>query len=169
MPLTIYEDFISLEEEEELIKAIDDHKWSDNLSRQTQHYGYKYNYRSKSLSETTPFPPFLEELLKKIKNLNSTYIPNDSSFNQCIINNYEIGQRISAHIDSTILFDNTIIALSLLSEARMIFKKFNKLKYVVLKPRSLLIMSDGFRYNWSHELEPVKDRRVSITLRSLIE
>jgi alkylated DNA repair dioxygenase AlkB len=42
-------------------------------------------------------------------------------FNQLIINEYEPGQGINPHVDNTTLFTDTVVSLSLGSEAIMNF------------------------------------------------
>ena len=43
--------FLSTEEEETLLENINSQEWSSELKRRVQHYGYTYNYKSRSLSE----------------------------------------------------------------------------------------------------------------------
>lgn len=43
--LTIIEDFLSEEEEKELIEFISKQKWIYIGSHRVQHYGYEYNYQ----------------------------------------------------------------------------------------------------------------------------
>ena len=46
--LTYVPDFITKEEEHDLLQFIDSRKWSDDLGRRTQQDGYKFNYSTDS-------------------------------------------------------------------------------------------------------------------------
>ena len=54
--LTIIEDFISEEEEKNLLKYINKQAWLNSLSRRVQHYGYEYDYKSPQLKPALPIP-----------------------------------------------------------------------------------------------------------------
>lgn len=51
--LTYIRDFITEKEESDLITFINSMEWNNDLSRKTQHYGYKYNYNLKNTLEKT--------------------------------------------------------------------------------------------------------------------
>jgi hypothetical protein len=59
-------DFISAEEERELLKWIDASPWDTRLKRRTQHYGYIYEYGSKTLTPTQPIPDWCKGLMDKL-------------------------------------------------------------------------------------------------------
>lgn len=145
-----------------LMEWIDSIPWNEDLSRRTQHYGYKYDYKSRTaLSKTQPLTGPLRDIANKI---NEIGIMNP---NQCIINEYLHGQKISPHIDS-LNFGPIVISLSLLEPTTMIFEKDNIKHNVILPPRSLLILKNEARYLWKHSLVPHKGkRRVSCTFRTV--
>lgn len=131
-----------------------------------QHYGYRYDYTSKSLSSNVqPIPDWLKPLMGKL----------DSNFDQVIINKYEPGQGISAHTDHTSLFGDTVVSISLCSATTMTFTKPGKL-YIDLRlnPRSALWLQKDSRYKWKHEIpsrmsdsKVPRRRRISITFRKI--
>ena len=41
-------EFISLEEHDELLSYIHSEKWLDDLKRRVQHYGFKYDYKTRN-------------------------------------------------------------------------------------------------------------------------
>jgi len=47
--LKYIESYITKEEEHELLAKIDESQWLIDLKRRVQHYGYKYDYKSKKL------------------------------------------------------------------------------------------------------------------------
>lgn len=165
--LTIVENFIQEKEELELIDFINLHKWSTKLSRRTQHYGYIYQYdHTSQLIKTDEIPQLFIDLVNKL-NL-------DQQFDQMIINEYEPGQGISAHIDNSILFDDIIVSISLGSQCVMTFKsQTNKDGVQVLLPRrSAIILQDDARYKYTHEIPKRKSDnkikrgvRISLTFR----
>ena len=60
--LKLYNDVISIEEEERLLSAIDEQPWSSKLKRRVQHYGYTFNYVTRSVDNKKK-PPKLPEFL----------------------------------------------------------------------------------------------------------
>lgn len=179
--LELYFDFITKEEEKQLLKNIDDNQWLNDLSRRVQHYGYKYDYRARKIDNSFylgELPNWLNELALKLYNKNLIeFIPD-----QAIINEYEPGQGIASHIDCEPCFGDTIISLSLGSTCIMNFsKEVNSLERIpiLLEPRSLVIMKKESRYDWYHGIPARKsdkfndkvikrERRVSITFRKVI-
>ena len=51
--LELYPTFISIKEEKELLKFVDDSNWLNDLKRRVQHYGYKYDYRARKINNTS--------------------------------------------------------------------------------------------------------------------
>ncbi|KAM9990518.1 hypothetical protein ACTFIY_006574 [Dictyostelium cf. discoideum] len=182
--LTIIENAIDKEMHDKLWKEVNKEEWLTDLSRRTQHYGYKYNYKSRSLKSediAAPFPQWATDLCC---HLMKEGLINDFP-QQLIVNEYKDGQGISAHIDSKI-FDNIIFSISLGSTCRMIFKKSiqpttttttktttTSEKAEVLKiekqlsPRAFLLIKDEARFNWTHEIPKLKkgQHRISLTFR----
>ncbi len=163
-----------------ILKELDKKDWihitNSKNGRRVQQYGYKYNYNTGNIKEKTEDIP---EFIKPLQNLLShickelELIDEKSDFNQCLINNYEIGQGISAHIDDK-KFGPVIGCFTLLSGATMRFKHNNQSHDIYVEPNSLYIMTGDSRYKWTHEMTTNKydtqnkikrDRRVSITFR----
>lgn len=168
--LTYMKEFISREQELELIKRINESEWNTSISRRTQHYGWKYSYGGTSkLEETEPIPEWLKEIKEELDKIVMT------KFNQVIINEYVAGQGIAAHTDNPKMFDDIIISVSLGSQTTMIFSHETKPKYeLLLEPRSILILSNEARYEYKHEIPKRKydngikrDTRISITFRKV--
>lgn len=94
--LTLIENYISEEQEKELIEIINKNPYNKSLKRYTQHYGYTYNYRSRSITDDDylgDIPDWLNNLATKI--LNDNYI--SKLPDQVIINRYLPGEGISAY------------------------------------------------------------------------
>lgn len=82
------------------------------------------------------------------------------------------------------MFDNYILSLSLGSDIIMEFKKENIHSSILLKSKSLLIMSEESRYDWTHGITPRKfdmintvdgpdivcrGTRISVTFRRVVQ
>jgi len=158
--LTLIPDFITDDEEEMLICNINKQPWNTSLKRLTQHYGYTYNYSSKSIDRVKDKAPNIPDWISVFTDrmLNDRYI--SVKPDQVIINRYLPGEGISAHIDAPYLFKDRIYSISLGSSCKMIFRKENDTlsPYIYqLMPRTLLIMEDDARYKYTHEIPSVKN------------
>lgn len=178
--LTYVENFITNEEERELLEHIDRGQWLFDLKRRVQHYGYKYDYKNRSINRSMQLgalPDFLNELIDRLMARHVLSKRPD----QVIINEYLPGQGISAHVDKPSLFDNEIASISLGSTCVMEFKhKATKTTHpVLLGRRSLVLMKGAARYEWTHCIPARKkdkvdgrqiprQRRVSLTFRKVI-
>ncbi|CAH8352465.1 unnamed protein product [Eruca vesicaria subsp. sativa] len=104
-------------------------------------------------------------------------------FDQLIVNLYQPGEGICAHVD-LLRFEDGIAIVSLESPCVMRFSPAEKGEGeavdVLLSPGSLILMSGEARYHWKHEInrkqigfqvwegeEIDQKRRISITLRKL--
>jgi len=176
--LKITQNFISRKYEQELIKNILISSWNNSLNRRTQHYGYTYNYSSKTMTQKDyigPFPFWLEELAEYLtKHAKLKIIPD-----QIIINEYKPGQGINPHIDHPKIFGDHICSLSLGSAANIVYSKQNEIESHYVHPCSLLEMTGNARYEWKHAIKSVKsdvvdgikfsrNTRYSITFRKTI-
>ncbi|MEC7125149.1 MAG: alpha-ketoglutarate-dependent dioxygenase AlkB [Bacteroidota bacterium] len=173
--LQYHESFISASEEESLLKKIDDECWINDLERRVQHYGYKYDYKKKGIDyayKAPPLPAWVDFLINRLQEkLELSQRPN-----QLIVNEYQVGQGISKHIDSPAAFGDTVVMVSLGSSCVMEFTK-SALKEVLLLERcSVLMVTGEARYEWTHAIPARKTdtvghkkyertRRVSLTFR----
>lgn len=176
--LTNFEQFITADEEQNLISMIDNEEWQTWLLRKVQHYGTTYSYFGKNDTlkvQTRDIPPWLANLVCKV---HSTGLLKQMP-NQVIINEYMPGQGIGAHIDCPIQFGDTVCSLSLGDSYVMTFENpdiHSKLD-LFLERRSLLILNEEARFTWTHKISPRKtdivdgykkarSRRISITFRT---
>jgi alkylated DNA repair dioxygenase AlkB len=179
--LYIIPDFVSAAEEHELLNRFDSGYWSyvgsKSSSRRVQHYGWIYNYKSRSVKPSDyigALPEWAESLAQRL--YREELMPYVAD--QLIINEYTSGQGISAHADSPESFRDTIVSISLLESWTMQFSRSLKgPSHPVLMPsRSALVMSGESRGSWLHEIRKRKKdesgstriRRVSLTFRKVI-
>lgn len=165
-------DFISVDEEQALIETIDRQPWLSDLKRQVQHYGYKYDYKARTVTTDSYLGPLPDWLIPTEQKL--PFKPD-----QAIVNEYLPGQGISAHVDCVPCFADSIASLSLGSGAVMQFVKGQEKHDLYLEPRSLITLSGPARYEWTHAIPARKSdvvdgfkiergRRVSLTFRTMI-
>uniref|UniRef100_A0A1B6E4R5 tRNA (carboxymethyluridine(34)-5-O)-methyltransferase n=1 Tax=Clastoptera arizonana TaxID=38151 RepID=A0A1B6E4R5_9HEMI len=160
--LTLIEDFISKEEEENLLLTVHWEEINSQLGkvmkhRKVKHYGYEFRYdnnnvdKDKPLSEKIPEQcGFINERLKEKGFLNLlSWIPD-----QLTVNQYQKGQGIPSHIDTHSAFESPILSLSMGSDVVMEFKLEDKHIPVFLPRRSLLVMDGPARFAWSHGITP---------------
>lgn len=173
--------FISKEQEAELLSTIDSFSWSNELKRRTQHYGYKYDYSKKKIDDQMylgPLPSWLKVYTERLIQDNFFLEEPD----QVIINEYLPGQGIGRHIDCITCFTNTVASLSLGSTCAMDFEnqKDGKKGTMILAPLSLLVLQGQSRYDWLHSIPArkedvmnkeslVRSRRVSLTFRKILK
>ncbi|MAF97321.1 MAG: alpha-ketoglutarate-dependent dioxygenase AlkB [Micavibrio sp.] len=172
-------DFITREEEQTLISNIDAQPWLNDLKRRVQHYGYRYDYKARSVTSDAylgELPEWIEPISKRLYD--------QKLFNklpdQAILNEYQAGQGISAHIDCVPCFGDTIASLSLGSGAMMQFTHSQSVERqeLYLQERSLIVLSGAARYEWTHAIPARKSdvfqgfkvertRRLSLTFRTM--
>lgn len=177
-PGLIYvENFVDEHEERTLITEIDHMKWSNELKRRVQHYGYKYDYKDKAIGpKIGELPSFCDLVIKRMDEESLLFNQPD----QLIINEYLPGQGIAPHVDRVQWFDDNIFCLSLGSNYTMVFKHLDSTltATVLLERRSVVLMTKQSRYRWLHSIQPKKtdefngekwnrERRLSMTFRKV--
>lgn len=181
--LELHYNFITPEEEQFLLKNIDEQHWLEELSRRVQHYGYKYDYKHRSVNKNFyigKIPEYMQFLLKRLQEKGLT----SADFDQAIVNEYTDNQGISAHIDCEPCFGDVIISISLSGSCVMNFQKHKNATAegkipVLLLLRSLVVMKSEARYEWLHSIPArkkdvfngntyLRGRRVSVTFRKVI-
>ena len=178
--LSYIPDFITDKEDAHLISVIDSSQWIHDLKRRVQHYGYRYDYKSRQATKDTyigPLPDWILPIAQKLTD--------DRIFptlpEQVIVNEYLPGQGISAHIDCVPCFGNVIVSLSLGSSCIMKFEniRLKDSQDLFLEPRSLAVFQDDARHQWTHAIPGRKSdtingtripraRRISLTFRTMI-
>lgn len=180
--LILIPSFVSKAEERELIAFFDDphrSQWTNDLSRRVQQYGYRYNYKSRAVTASDKIgsiPSQVQRLGDRLVDLEYFSSPPD----QVIVNEYEPGQGISAHIDRETCFGDTVASLSLGSDIVMQFRAGeDDAGALVLPARSLVVLAGEARYRWTHSIVGrkrdhiashafVRGRRLSLTFRTVL-
>ena len=178
--LRYFGQFLSTEEQDWILNAIDKAEWMDDLERRVQHYGWRYDYRSRNVSRDMrigEFPTWLRHLGEKLCEAQLfRQVPD-----QAIVNQYLPGQGIAMHIDRQ-CFGPVVATVSLgdawRMELRPIHASRNETKQILLDVGSVLALSGEARYSWMHGIASRKkeregggwrprERRVSVTFRTV--
>lgn len=176
-----FSDVISAEEEVAIAAQLDSVEWSNVLKRRVQHFGYRYDYRARTIAADAylgRLPEWLQFLAERL--VDRGYF--ESLPDQVIANEYLPGQGISAHVDCTPCFGDTIVSVSLLSACQMVFRDLRNLetRTILLSRQSGILLSGAGRYDWTHEIAARKsdlvdgvklarERRISLTFRNVID
>lgn len=173
-------DFVGIEEEKALIAAIDRQRWSNDLRRRVQHYGYRYDYKERKATGDDK----IGELPEWVSFLCDRLIEQDvftTHPDQLIVNEYEPGQGIAPHTDRD-CFGPIVASVSLCSDCIMdIYRTPKSIKdvfQIVLERCSLLVLRGVARERWLHGIRPNKadyqdehkvprERRLSLTFRTM--
>lgn len=180
--LRVMSDFVSVADERELLDHVDNEHsdaWLPDLSRRVQHYGYKYDYKSRRITRGMalgPLPDWLREVARQVEQVGEF----DRTPDQVIVNEYEPGQGIAPHVDCEPCFGPIVATLSLGSQVEMRLRRKDPSveQTCVLPSRSLAVLSGPARYEWTHEIAKRKSdvingirtprsRRVSLTFRTV--
>jgi alkylated DNA repair dioxygenase AlkB len=174
--LTYSSHFLVPEEQCRVLAELDARPWLDDLKRRVQHYGYKYDYKARSVDHSMyvgSLPAFALDVAQRL--LDQGLI--EEMPDQLIVNEYKPGQGITAHIDCQPCFKNTIVTVSLGWAYEMDFISIDtdEHKAALLEPGSALVMQGEARYQWRHRIKARmsdrgvrRERRVSLTFRNVI-
>ena len=177
--LRVVDAFLSRDAQAALADVIDRGEWLTDLRRRVQHYGYRYNYARRNVESAFlgPLPEWAAALARRLHQ--DGYTPTVPD--QLIVNEYEPGQGIAAHVDCIPCFGDVILSVSLLSACVMQFTHIESREQVpiLLEPGSLLVMQGEARYRWKHGIAARKSdtyqgrkitraRRLSLTFRNIM-
>jgi alkylated DNA repair protein alkB family protein 4 len=180
--LFIYEDFISEEEEEEIIRYLDSDKdipWWEakfNGKHVGKRWGVHCSLRDRKVYKAeNPLPLCVQRVIDRVKMLKpmKNCIPNEANAIDYRRNN---GDYLKSHVDDRQLSKEPIANLSLAGDCIMTFRlEREKMKAILpenvnvtLRRRTLQILTQRARYDYSHGIaneDLLSDRRISITMR----
>lgn len=182
--LYILSNFIDDVEEEKLKRGASGGTW-DSVggnpvkSRRIQHYGYRYNYKSRSVTEKDylgSLPEWSNPIEERIKEIPIIKDLQSKGPNQLIVNEYKPGQGIAWHTDAK-SFGDPIVTLSTCGSCIFEMKDADgNITELFLKPRTLVVMSGESRWEWQHRIpgrgvdrfdndDHIRHTRISFTYR----
>ncbi|MDX1975202.1 MAG: alpha-ketoglutarate-dependent dioxygenase AlkB [Rickettsiales bacterium] len=178
--LSYIPNYIDESTEAALLEIIDSQPWMNDLKRRVQHYGWRYDYKARNVTNDLRIGALPDGLQSYALRLQQVGLFTETP-DQIIVNEYQPGQGISAHIDCVPCFADNIASLSLGSSCVMDFthSKTGDKSSLLLEPRSLLVLTGDARYVWQHAIAGRKTdrhngqiiqraRRVSLTFRKVI-
>lgn len=170
-----YPQFISIEEEKfliNLISGIELHNFQFHgyeAKRKVASFGYDYSFEKKALSKGKAIPGEFNFLIEKVcqqAGIKTTDIA------ELLVTEYPTGSVINWHRDAP-PFD-LIAGISLYADCILKLRPHEKEKQgrnsvvsIPLIKRSLYLLQGKVRSDWQHSTAPVKNKRYSITLRTL--
>ena len=185
----VYERFLTDEESQDLLATINKCDWMNDLKRRVQHYGWKYDYSSRSLSENQrigDLPEFLGDWATRLYERGWF----DAVPDQVIVNEYRPGQGIAPHVDRD-CFGPTVATLSLGDAWPMEFAPANRYRSrgsqgsatgekfeLILDVGWILVLRGAARTDWTHGIAArgkdgrgrnrrPRQTRVSVTFRTV--
>jgi len=170
-------DYLDEHTHDQLMSAVDEHPWQTSVDHRVQVYGYHYNHRERASYRIGELPTWARALAMRLRDEgHCEHIPN-----QLVVNDYEPGAGIFAHMDQSV-FGDIVISVSLGSTCVMRFTddRSSTAEELLLEPRSLLILTADARWHWKHEIpgrlsdmwngsQYPRSRRVSLTFRAVPE
>lgn len=177
--ISYQDEFITESEEHTLLAAVDTSHWSQDLQRRVQHYGYRYDYSKKGISQEHnigPLPSWVMPLATRLKKGGIF----ENLPDQLIVNEYKPGQGIAPHADRD-CFGPVVAAVSLGSDCMMQIYPAEKkdARNIIVLRRSLMVYRGKGRTLYRHGIQPRKSdkqngtkicrgRRVSLTFRTIL-
>lgn len=181
--------YISDREEESLLRRIDAAEWLTDIKRRVQHYGYRYDYTARHIVDDMRIGDLPQWVMPLAERLDGDFFGKPPQ--QMIVNEYEPGQGIAAHVDCEPCFGDVVVSVSLgstcvmdlarrdLSQANRVADSGDERVQLFLEPRSAVVLAGASRYHWTHGIAPRKKdvvcgevyhrrRRVSLTFRTVL-
>ncbi len=174
------DDFISAEEERQLVAAIQELPFAEIrmhgviAKRRTVQFGRHYGFETFKLTEAPPTPDFLLSLRDRVASFSGC---DAERLEEVLVTEYRAGAQIGWHRDAP-PFD-IVVGVSLLGECTMQFRPWPVVKAAPagtkrakplgqhLAARSAYILRGSVRTDWQHHIPPTKTLRYSITFRTL--
>ena len=165
-------DVLRREEEGELLERFETLRFDPIVlhgraaKRTGRHFGLDYDYESRSPRPGEPVPDWLLPARDRAAELAGV---NPEELVEILVQDYPPGATIGWHRDAP-AFD-LVVGLSLGGSSRLRFQRGKREKRrvweVALEPRSGYVLSGEARRSWEHSIPPTKERRYSITFRTL--
>ncbi len=185
--LYYFPDFLDDDEQSGIIKQVDvnEDQWRSDLERRVQHYGWRYDYRSRTITSDMalgPLPDWVKKIAERLYGKTGLF---DQIPDQVIVNEYYPGQGIALHADRN-CFGDAVATISLGDDWEMKLRplggKSEHDQFIMLQQGSVLILTGDARYRWMHGIDKRKGeerdaagqfrrerkRRISLTFRTVI-
>ncbi|XP_072301698.1 alpha-ketoglutarate-dependent dioxygenase alkB homolog 4 [Eucyclogobius newberryi] len=171
----LWENFITAEEEEELVSHMDQSTWTLSQSgRRKQDFGPKVNFKKKKVRVGlfNGLPALSRWLVERMQQEQT--LKDFAPVEQCNLDyRPERGAHIEPHLDDTWLWGERLVTVNMLSDTTLTLslqQEEAELQVAVpLSRRSLLVLSGPARHTWKHSIQRahISQRRVCSTFREL--
>jgi DNA oxidative demethylase len=165
-------DVIPQEDERELLERFETLRFDPIVlhgraaKRTGRHFGLDYDYESRTPTPGEPVPDWLLPARARAAELARV---EPEELVEILVQDYPPGATIGWHRDAP-AFD-VVVGLSLGGSSRLRFQRGKRERRrvweVALEPRSGYVLSGEARRSWEHSIPPTKERRYSITFRTL--
>jgi alkylated DNA repair dioxygenase AlkB len=135
-------------------------------NRNTQSFGWRYDFEDASFTPAEPIPAWLQPLRKKAAAFGRLQA---GDFVHVLLARYDPNAGIGWHRDRDVFED--VVGISLNTQATLRFRQrtsggFRRASLEV-EPRSAYLLSGESRREWEHSIAPGEQLRFSITFRTL--
>ena len=174
--------FLDEDAQRGLIECIDANPWRMDLERRVQHYGWRYDYLTRTVTsdmDLGPLPDWLAEVASWLYSETKLF---DRVPDQVIVNEYQPGQGIALHADRQ-CFGDTVATLSLGDAWEMRLRPVRGTakedRRIMLARGSVLVLTADSRSGWMHGIDRRRtekstigqrdrQRRLSLTFRTML-
>ena len=163
--LCILKNFMSKDDEEELVSNFESADWEEVVKRRSLQFGHYYNQAKKWIEKRfIPYPSYTNFVFERLHEMKIMH--HEASDGMFLVQEYIPGQVLHPHID---MFGDIVIGINLLASTTMTFlnPETKEEIEVFLERRGLYVLSGDARYLWKHGLKNIQKRRLSITIRNL--
>ena len=165
-----------------LMQRIDVQPWLTDLERRVQHYGWRYDYRTRTVTpdmDLGPLPDWVADIANRLYLETKLF---DRVPDQAIVNEYQPGQGIALHADRQ-CFGGTVATLSLGDDWEMRLRPVrgsaSEDRRLMLARGSVLVLTGDSRSRWMHGIDRrrtersgsgqrERERRLSLTFRTML-
>lgn len=163
--MMLIENFLTEDEESQILEHLDKREWHHLNNRRVQHDGYEFIYGPNIINPNNklgPLPDWLTPIQSRLEIITDTVNGAGAGLDQLTVNDYKPGDGIPPHIDATSPFDEGFAAVSMGSGAVMSFRHLDgRQQHVYYPARSALIFAGEGRLQWQHSIPGRKMDRVN--------
>jgi alkylated DNA repair dioxygenase AlkB len=166
------DDFVTPGEERDLLEAIAALEFHElrmrgvAAKRRVIQYGWKYSFESFRMTEGPPLPAFLLPLRDRAAAFAQL---SPAELSEGLVTEYAPGAAIGWHRDAPGF--GVVVGISLLSSCRFRFRRGRTRAWdtteILLRPRSIYVLTGPARTEWQHSIPAVTSPRYSVTFRTL--
>jgi alkylated DNA repair dioxygenase AlkB len=167
-------DFLTIAEERELIERVAALPLAPfqfgvyEGKRRVVYFGARYDFKHQRLEPAEELPDWVLPVVRRTEELAGLAA---GAIRHALFTEYDIGAGIGWHRDKKNFDEVFGISLSSTCDIRFRRKAGSKWQRFALTcaPRSLYVMRGAARSVWEHSIAPVKEKRTSITFRTMTD